>query len=101
MVLARKKSFLNSVNVSKFFDSALLLAATYYIRTSNHNTFSFLICFPAQRQESLAKFELCSVPSRSFGVSFCLFDSRNPMGILGELPFLAPGRLRRNKISDG
>ena len=57
--------------------------------------------FPAQRQESLTKFELCSVPSGSFGVSFCLLDGRNPMGILGKLPILALGRPGSYKIFDG
>ena len=69
---------------------------------SNRKYFNPLFFFfPAQRQESLTKFELCSVPSGSFGVSFCLLDGRNPMGILGKLPILALGRPGSYKIFDG
>ena len=41
------------------------------------------------------------MPSGSFGVSFCLLDGRNPMGILGKLPILALGRPGSYKIFDG
>ena len=91
--------------------SFLISSAVHYKKQTNkiknslsENTLThcpLFFFFPAQRQESLTKFELCSVPSGSFGVSFCLLDGRNPMGILGKLPILALGRPGSYKIFDG